>query len=99
MAKWTRTPAEYEHARKIILECPLGQTAFVTLKNGATIKGWIAGANTGTDVGDNLSAGRGPIVTSMYAEVKLQLENGQTLLIDAVDIQASGPAPRTQNSN
>lgn len=99
MAKWTKSPTEYEHARKIILEAPYGQSSFVSLKGGTILKGWIAGTNSGTDVGDNLTAGRGPIITSMYAEAKLQLENGQTLLIDAVDIKAIAPAPNSENSN
>ena len=98
MSKWTKTVDEYNQVRQIILDAMPGP-AFVTLKGGKILKGWIVGTNSGTDVGENLAAGRGPIITSMYGEVKLRLEAGETLLIDAVEIQAIGQAPMDQISN
>jgi hypothetical protein len=68
MVKWTTTPEEYEHARKVILEMPYGQQVSITMKNGAILEGWIVGSSSGNDVGDNLTRGRGPIITSMYGE-------------------------------
>lgn len=99
MARWTKTPTEYEQARKIMLDATGAQPMIVQLKGGEIIKGVVVGTHQGTDVGDNLSAGRGPVVTSMYGEVRLQKDEGQTLLIDALDIEAIGTAPKTQNSN
>lgn len=88
MVKWTTTPEEYEHARRIILEMPYGQQVSITMKNGAILEGWIVGSSSGNDVGDNLTRGRGPIITSMYGEIRIQLQNGHVLVLPALDIQS-----------
>ena len=88
MVKWTTTPEEYEHARKVILEMPYGQQVSITMKNGAILEGWIVGSSSGNDVGDNLTRGRGPIITSMYGEIRIQLQNGHVLVLPALDIQS-----------
>ena len=87
MVKWTTTPEEYEHARTVILEMPYGQQVSITMKNGAILEGWIVGSSSGNDVGDNLTRGRGPIITSMYGEIRIQLQNGHVLVLPALDIQ------------
>jgi hypothetical protein len=88
MVKWTTTPEEYEHARRVILEMPYGQQVSITMKNGAVLEGWIVGSSSGNDVGDNLTRGRGPIITSMYGEIRIQLQNGHVLVLPALDIQS-----------
>jgi hypothetical protein len=88
MVKWTTTPEEYEHARRVILEMPYGQQVSITMKNGAILEGWIVGSSSGNDVGDNLTRGRGPIITSMYGEIRIQLQNGHVLVLPALDIQS-----------
>jgi len=81
-------PEEYEHARRVILEMPYGQQVSITMKNGAILEGWIVGSSSGNDVGDNLTRGRGPIITSMYGEIRIQLQNGHVLVLPALDIQS-----------
>lgn len=97
MAKWTSTPAEYEHVRKIILDIIGIQRVSITMKNGATLEGWVVGTSSGTDVGENLSRGRGPLITSMYGEVRIQVQNGHVIVLPAVDIQSFQPLPPQPN--
>ena len=93
MAKWTSDAAEYAHTRGIILEIPHGQLVSVTTDTGATHVGWVVGTSSGTDVGDNISLGRGPVVTRMYGEVKIQSQSGQVVVLDAMDIQSFQALP------
>jgi hypothetical protein len=89
MAIWTQTPAEYEHARQIILDATdfWGKRIRVHLTSGNTIDGWLVGTNSGTDVGQNMTAGRGPVVTRMYGEIQLLTETGQVIVLEAVGIK------------
>jgi hypothetical protein len=87
MPKWTESAQDYERVRKLILEIPGGELVSITLKNGTVIDGWVVGTTSGTDIGENLRLGRGPLVTSMYGEIRLQIQNGHVIVIDAVDAQ------------
>ena len=87
MAHWTTTPEEYEHVRKTMLQIALGQRVTITTKDGSTHEGWIVGQYSGTNAGDNLRAGRGPSVTSIHGEIRLQPLTGPVIVISALDIQ------------
>lgn len=87
MVKWTEDSSEYDRVRNLMLKIELGSQISFKLKNGKTLKGHVAGFGTGTDVGVNLESGRGAIVTSMWGEIRVRLEDGNVVVVDAVDVQ------------
>jgi hypothetical protein len=86
MSDWTKTPEEYEQVRKLMNQVPFGN-ATVQLKNGKQLKGVIVGQSSGTDAGIKFASTGRPLVSSMWGEFRLRLENGSIVVITAREIE------------
>jgi hypothetical protein len=91
---WTNGPAEYEHARKILLDAAAvgGGKVEIHLGSGDVKVGWITRTSSGTDVGEQLAAIGKPIVTKLYGEIHVQFDSGETIVLQAGDIEKFGVA-------
>jgi hypothetical protein len=93
MPRWTTSPQEYNEAREALLDATehAGRHVQVIVKGSTVHHGFLAGINSGTDVAENLDAGRGPMITKMYADIQLHVGTGQIILLAAQDILAIDP--------
>ncbi len=94
MARWTTTPQEYAHVRSIIVDGPIYGKVIIGMQDGRQIPGLLLGASSGNNVSENLDAGRGPIVTSIWGELSVQIDERKMITLDALDV-----AYVVQNSN
>lgn len=86
MVDWTKTKEEYEHVRHIMVDnTPFGNVE-IHLKNGAVYSGLLAKSSLGNNVGENLAAGKGPAITSIYGEFELILADKQKITLSALDV-------------
>jgi hypothetical protein len=85
LAVWTKNAQEYEHAQKIVvLSIDLvGRKTKVHLMDGNTLHGTVVGGGSGTNLGENMAAGRGAAATAMWGEVRLVLEDNTKRVLDA----------------
>ena len=88
MFGWSTNREEYDHVRKIILDAPLLTKAVVNLKGGNSISGVVSGTNSRNDAGENIRLGRCPVVSSIFGEIILRLDNGQALVLNALEIDS-----------
>jgi hypothetical protein len=98
MPKWTQTDEEYNRVEKIMLDTRPSQYLKFTLKGRDELSGWLVSSSWGTDAVINQTRGLGPIVKSMWGEMRLLTDNGsQTINIDAMDVESiqQGPVPAT----
>lgn len=96
MTKWTQTAEEYDHARSIMLAL-LGQpNVLFLMKDGSKIQGAIARTSMGTDVGENVVRGRGPMITKMYGEITVRTAGGEKSF-SAIDVRGFEILPHTTN--
>jgi hypothetical protein len=86
MAKWTTTPQEYAHVRSIIVDGPIYGNVEVTMNDGRKLRGFLTGSSSGNNVKENLDAGRGPIIDSIWGEIRIEPTGGNTLTLDAMEI-------------
>jgi hypothetical protein len=84
MHKRTATPEEYNHLRYIILETVGQPNVAFTMKDGTVIQGSVCGTTSGTDVGQNLERGLGPVVISMYGEISVRTPDGEEKIFSAL---------------
>jgi hypothetical protein len=96
MRKWTSTPEEYSHVRNIMLELGGQPNVAFTMKDGSVIQGRVFGAESGTDGGENLDRGLGPVVTRMYGEIRVQTAEGEKTF-SALDVKTFDVVPRQAN--
>ena len=94
MPKWSKTPEEYAHVRSIIVDGPIYGKVVIGMQDGTQLSGLLLGVGSGNDAGENLKAGKGPVVTGIWGELRVQLEGGQMTTLDALDV-----AYLTKNSN
>ena len=87
MSKWTSTPQEYDLAREVMLGINGTPEIILAMKDGTFERGRAMGTKVETDVGENLQRGRGPYVTRMTGQIKLDTADGMKI-IEAVDVKA-----------
>jgi|RhiMethySRZTD1v2_1073278.scaffolds.fasta_scaffold1789421_2 hypothetical protein len=88
MPKWTQTEDEYNRVEKIILDTRPSQYVKITLKDRSELLGWLVSSSWGTDAVINQTRGLGPVVKSMWGEMRLLTESGsQTINIDATEVE------------
>ena len=89
MPKWTQTEDEYNRVEKIILDTRPSQYVKITLKDRSELLGWLVSSSWGTDAVINQTRGLGPVVKSMWGEMRLLTESGsQTINIDAAEVES-----------
>jgi hypothetical protein len=100
MPKWTQTEDEYSRIEKIMLNVRPSQYVKITLKDRGELSGWfelsglLVSSSWGTDAVINHMRGLGPLVKSMWGEMRLLTESGsQTINVDAMEIETIEPAP------
>ena len=86
MNGWTQTNEEYDRVRDIMINNLFGEVT-IELKNGSTVKGTIIGSHMANNAAENMRDGAGPRVTSIYGELRIELPNGQIVVVRANDIQ------------
>lgn len=86
MARWTSTLEEYAHLRRICTEFSLCDKVTVNMKDGTTFVGIVTGSHPRVNADENPAAGEEPIVTSASCEIEVQLAQGETFTLDALDI-------------
>ena len=100
MPKWTQTEDEYSRVERIMLDIRPSQYVKITLKDRGELSGWfelsgwLVSSSWGTDAVINYTRGLGPVVKSMWGEMRLLTENGsQTINVDAMEIETIQQAP------
>ena len=89
MPKWTQTEDEYNRLEKIMLDIRPSQHVKITLKDRSELLGWLVSSSWGTDAVINQTRGLGPVVKSMWGEMRLLTESGsQTINIDAAEVES-----------
>jgi hypothetical protein len=91
MATWTKTPQEYSHVRSIIVDGPIYGRVTVLMKDGQLISGLLTGSNSGNNIAENMNAGLGPVVSSIWGEIRVQLADGKMVTLDALEISHVTP--------
>jgi hypothetical protein len=88
MPKWTQSGDEFNRVQQIMLDAR-PQYVKITLKDQGELFGWLVSSSWGTDAVINHTRGLGPIVKSMWGEMRLLTGNGsQTHIIDAMEIES-----------
>jgi hypothetical protein len=94
MPIWTRTEDEYNRVEKIMLDTRPSQYVKIALKDGSELLGLLVSSSWGTDAVINHTRGLGPVVKSMWGEMRLLTGSGaQTMNIDAMEIETIEQAP------
>ena len=94
MPKWTQTEDEYSRVEMIMLDIRPSQYVKITLKDRGELSGWLVSSSWGTDAVINHTRGLGPVVKSMWGEMRLLTENGsQTINIDAMEVKSIPQVP------
>ncbi|UVK46780.1 hypothetical protein BPNPMPFG_002488 [Mesorhizobium sp. AR07] len=88
MFGWSSSAEEYQHIRQVMVEAPFGGDVIVSLLNGQPLAGTIVGTNSMNDAADNIRAGRGPRITSIFCEITLLLDNGHKIVLNAMEIKS-----------
>jgi hypothetical protein len=92
MPKWTQSVDEFNRVQQIMLDARPSQYVKITLKDQDELVGWLVNSSWGTDGVINHTRGLGPIVKSMWGEMRVLTGKG-TSNIDAVEVQSIQQIP------